>query len=177
MITLERITQPEHPLYARAMELYKLSFPDHEQREPASQARILHDEDYHFTLVRDEGRFLGIALYWEMPEARYLEHFCILPEARNGGCGRQVLSLLQQTGRPLILEIDPPVEEISRRRKGFYERCGFVENPFPHVHPPYHPENSGHPLQVLSSPRCLTREEYEMFAAYLRSRVMAGAFA
>ena len=89
MITLERITQPEHPLYARAMELYKISFPDHEQREPASQARILQDEDYHFTLVRDEGRFLGIALYWEMPEARYLEHFCILPEARNGGCGRQ----------------------------------------------------------------------------------------
>ena len=28
-------------------------------------------------------------------------------------------------------------ESISQRRKGFYEWCGFVENPYPHVHPAY----------------------------------------
>ena len=29
----------------------------------------------------------------------------------------------------MILEIDPPVDDISIRRRGFYERSGFVENP------------------------------------------------
>ena len=39
-------------------------------------------------------------------------------------------------------EIDPPTGDISRRRKGFYERGGFVENPYPHIRPPYHATGS-----------------------------------
>ena len=39
----ERITSAQHPLYAQAMEVYRNSFPPHEQREAASQERILHD--------------------------------------------------------------------------------------------------------------------------------------
>lgn len=38
----------------------------------------------------------------------YIEHFCILPKT-------------------LMLEIDPPKDDISKRRKGFYERSGFTE--------------------------------------------------
>jgi len=45
------------------------------------------------------------------------------------------------------------VDEIARRRKGFYERCGYAENPYPHVHPPYHCGNKGHELVVMSAPR------------------------
>ena len=54
----ERITSAQHPLYAQAMEVYRNSFPSHEQREAASQERILHDSAYHFT-VRRAGAVLG----------------------------------------------------------------------------------------------------------------------
>ena len=73
----------------------------------------------------------------------------------------------------MVLEIDPPVDEIARRRQGFYQRCGFAVNPYPHVHPPYRPEYPGHELVVLSSPRALPPAEYGAFACYLSAVVMA----
>ena len=51
----ERITSAQHPLYAQAMEVYRNSFPSHEQREAASQERILHDSTYHFTGMCSSG--------------------------------------------------------------------------------------------------------------------------
>ena len=137
-MNLERITSPLHPLYKQALELYQISFPFHEQREAFSQAAILHDDAYHFDLIYDAGTFVGLVLYWESLDYIYIEHFCILPEMRNKQYGRRALSLLKMRQKTLILEIDPPIDAISVRRKGFYERCGFVENPYPHIHPPYH---------------------------------------
>ena len=105
----------------------------------------------------------------------YVEHFCILPELRGMGCGRRALELLQGMGKRIVLEIDPPEDAIAVRRKGFYERCGFVANPYPHIHPPYHRGNGGHALVVMSWPGALPPKEYSAFAQYLQSRVMDGA--
>ncbi len=170
-MNFERIASTENPFYADAVNLYKISFPIHEQREEASQNEILTNADYHFDVVCDNGKLIGEILYWDIGDFRYIEHFCILPSMRNQHYGQRILSALQD--KSLILEIDPPIDAISQRRKGFYERCGFVENPYPHTHPPYHKGNSGHDLVVMSAPRILTPEEYEIFGQALRSVVMA----
>ena len=170
----ERITTPEHPLYTDAITLYKISFPYHEQRETASQTAILRHPDYHFDAVCDGGAFVGEILYWDIGDALYIEHFCVLPSMRNKHYGQKILAALQDS--PLILEIDQTVDEISRRRKGFYERCGFLENPYPHTHPPYHAGTPGHDLVVMSSPKALTPEEYETFRRALCDMVMCRAF-
>ena len=174
MLEFTRITAPEHPLYTPAAELYSISFPPHEQREAASQTAILRHPAYHFDAVCDGGAFVGEILYWDIGDFLYIEHFCVLPSQRNRRYGQKILAALQS--RRLILEIDPPVDAISQRRKGFYERCGFVENPYPHVHPPYHKGNAGHELVVMSSPRALTEEEFETFRRALCGTVMANAF-
>ena len=171
----ERITDARYPMYRTAIELYQKSFPLHEQREKTSQERILRHPDYHFTLVYDEKVLVGLVLYWEAAFL-YVEHFCILPELRNRHYGQRILAELGKQGKTIILEIDPPVDEISARRKGFYERCGFAENPYPHVHPPYHQENRGHELVVMSCPKEITPEEYDAFSEYLNGEVMEGAF-
>lgn len=44
-----RITKTGSELYTKAMELYKISFPEHEQRLPASQAEIIGNNAYHLT--------------------------------------------------------------------------------------------------------------------------------
>ena len=79
---------------------------------------------------------------------------------------------MRKRASPPSLEIDPPVDAVSRRRQTFYERAGFFANPHPHIHPPYRPENSGHALVVMSRPRLLTEDEYAAFAAYLAGVVM-----
>ena len=37
---LERVINPSHPMYFKALKLYQISFPYHEQREEFSQEKI-----------------------------------------------------------------------------------------------------------------------------------------
>lgn len=167
-----RLTQESDARYGPAMALYAASFPLHEQRLPASQAAALAHMDYHFDLIYESDAFAGLLLYWETADFLYVEHFCMLPTLRGQGGGARALDCLAQRGKPVILEIDPPVDEISQRRRGFYLRSGFCENPFAHVHPPYRQAYPGHALVVLSQPQPLTEDGYRAFAAYLQDTVM-----
>ena len=171
---IKRITHTSDPLYEKALALYQISFPAHEQRELLSQQQILQQSDYHFDVVCTGGEFVGEILYWNIGGAFYIEHFCVLPAMRNRHYGQRILHAYQKT--PLILEIDPPADDISFRRKGFYERCGFAENPYPHVHPPYHKGNRGHELVVMSCPEEITQEAYNAFDKYLEREVMRDVF-
>lgn len=176
-MNLERITTSSHAMYLPALDLYRKSFPFHEQREAASQAAILTDNAYHFDLIWDDNTFAGLILYWETSDFVYVEHLCISPEMRGCGYGQQVLSLLQKRHKTIFLEIDPPIDAISIRRKGFYQRCGFVENPYPHIHPPYHKHHQGHSLVLMSHPHPVSPQEYDCFQTYLKTRIMDRAFA
>lgn len=168
----ERLRTTESPEYPEAMELYKLSFPFHEQREAASQARIMGHEEYQFNRIKQKDEWVGLMLCWETEDFVYVEHFCILPAMRNKGYGEKALRLLTRRGKPVILEIDPPVDEISMRRKGFYERAEFNPNRWEHEHPAYHAGFSAHRLVVMSYPDVLSGEQYQEFARYLKAVVM-----
>ena len=109
--------------------------------------------EYRFTLLEEDGRLLGILLYWEGPGFRYVEHFAIAPELRGGGAGSRILAEFTGQGVPVILEIDPPVDGVSIRRKGFYLRCGFRENPFPPRPSPLPGRIPGTPLGDAVRPR------------------------
>lgn len=167
-----RLESADDEMFSQARALYLKSFPLHEQREEASQREILGDSDYRFALIYDGEIFVGLLLCWEAPSFIYVEHFCVDPQLRNRRYGERALALLGERGKTVILEIDPPVEEMSIRRRGFYERAGFRENSFAHVHPPYHQGYSGHALTVMSYPKALSQVEYDSFCQYLQSRVM-----
>lgn len=177
MMRTERLTDAAHPLYEEALALYRASFPAHEQREAASQAAILRDPAYHFELLWEDDCFAGLLLYWDGPDMAYVEHFCIQPALRGQGCGARALTLLAARVPRIVLEIDPPVDAISVRRQGFYTRCGFCSNPYPHVHPPYHAHTAGHKLVVLSAPAALPQADYQRFARFLTDHVMRDAYA
>ena len=168
-----RLTDPADAEFETAFALYEVSFPIHEQRTRAAQAVRLSHPEYRYTLLHEGKQFQGILLYWEGPGFRYVEHFAIAPELRGGGVGARALAELCSQGTPVILEIDPPVDEISIRRQHFYERCGFAKNPFPHAHPPYRKNFQGHPLVVMSAPEALSQEAYDRFAQYLQHTVMS----
>lgn len=175
-MNFERVTHTDHPMYPSAMALYASSFPSHERREVPSQTAILRDPEYHFDLVYDGDSFVGLMLYWETESYIYIEHFCILPEARNNQYGRKTLAALKAKDKMLILEIDPPVDAISLRRKGFYERCGFVQNRYRHIHPPYHSGACGHELLLMTYPERIMEPQYHEFTQYLCHSVMHQAF-
>lgn len=169
-----RLTAAGGEAYQKALALYEGSFPLHEQREASSQRAILEEDAYHFDLIFDGDIWAGILLYWDAGDFLYVEHFAILPQLRGRQYGQRALELLRAKGKTVILEIDPPVDDVSIRRRGFYERAGYTANPFAHVHPPYRAGFAGHPLVVMSCPQALTQAAYSAFARYLADVVMAG---
>ena len=162
-VKFERLRTSENKLYYKAMELYKISFPFHEQRKSSLQAEILKNKEYQFNII----------LCWETDNFIYVEHFCIFPEMRNNRYGQRALELLNKKGKTIILEIDLPIDEISIYRKAFYERVKYKTNNYEHIHPPYHEKFNGHNLIVMSYPEKLSKMEYDKFNHYLRNNVMS----
>lgn len=97
----------------------------------------------------------------------------LAPQLRGQSWGSRALREFLAEGDPVVLEIDPPEDPVSRRRKGFYEGLGLVSNPWPHIHPPYRLEFSGHALEVMTFPGGWDEGQYRRFARYLDETVMA----
>lgn len=171
-MNFERLRTNEGELFSKALELYTVSFPLHERRKFSSQTAIMGDEEYHFNLIYDKSEWVGIILCWETVNFIYVEHFCTLPEMRSKRYGQKALELLNCRGKKVILEIDPPIDEVSRHRKAFYERVNYKANDFAHVHLPYREAFTGHSLVVMSYPERLSKMEYDEFNLYLRKTVM-----
>lgn len=155
--------------------LYEQSFPLHEQRLLRDQLDALRHPEYHCCAVEENGALCGLLWYWEAASFLYVEHFAILPERRGQGDGSRALRRLRQSPKQVILEIDPPEDEVSLRRRDFYLRAGFCENAAQHIHPSYRKACAPHRLTLLSAPAPLEQVEIEAFQSYLRETVMVFA--
>ena len=143
---LIRLRDSRGKIFDTAMKLYEKSFPKYERRSYDAQQRAMYDEQYHFDLIYDEGEFIGEVLYWDTDSFIYIEHFC-------------------------ILEIDPPKDEISVRRRGFYERNGFKLNDFEHFAPAYTRGGSDFELKIMTYPGKISKELYDDFYEFLCAKV------
>ena len=105
----ERLTNEKHEMYKKALELYSISFPSHEQRDIVSQTKILNDDDYYFNLIYDEEAFVGLALCWETKSFVYVEHFCIYLKCEIKNTDKRCCSFFARTGGWLFLKLILPL--------------------------------------------------------------------
>ena len=139
MITLFRLTQTDTREYRFMEELLTAAFPPEEYRELGELRRLTCGRPvFHNNLICDDDRPVGLVTFWDFGDFHYIEHFATLPAMRNKGYGHRVLELLGERLRtPLVLEAELPVEELARRRVGFYARQGFRTWPHDYRQPPY----------------------------------------
>jgi len=76
-----------------------------------------------------------------------------------------------QREKPLILEIELPEDEITCRRKHFYERNGLCAQPYRHVQLPFQGGGPIVPLVIMSN-RNLSAQQCRAFQQYLLNRVV-----
>ena len=157
--------------FADAFNLYESAFPKDERREMEEQNRVLKKSDYHFDLMLENDSLLGIMLYWEMDEIIFLEHFTTKKELRGKGLGKEALSLLKAKGKTVLLEIEPPTDELTNRRYEFYKRNGFIMNPYYHIQAKYHLGDADLELKILSYPKTLTTDQYLEFYEYMLKEI------
>lgn len=142
-----------HTSYPFVEHLMRESFPPAERRTEEEQRQITDGEErFRCLLITDGPLRVGLITLWDLPGFTYVEHLATSPDVRNKGYGKLIMEYLASYVHGMILlEVEPPENEMSRRRIGFYERCGFILHPYEYLQPPYHPDGSPFPLRIMTA--------------------------
>jgi ribosomal protein S18 acetylase RimI-like enzyme len=151
MISIQRIQTTDKNSYCFAEKLLITAFPKEERRELSLQREYTdHNKHFHNNILLADNEPVGFISYWDFDEFLYVEHFAIDETKRSGGYGQQVLSALKEkVQRPIVLEVEMPENEISKRRIGFYQRQGFRLWENEYQQPPYREGDGYLPMLLM----------------------------
>ena len=138
--------------WAEAWDLYEESFPRCERWNAQGYDRAFGDPRFEADGIWRGEEFIGILFHWNAGAYRYVEHLAVSPALRGQNMGSKALTAFCRKVGRVILEIDPPVDDISIRRRHFYERLGFVANPYEYIHPSFRKPFTPHQLILMSYP-------------------------
>jgi len=152
MITIERISTKDVAHYEFVENLLITSFPQEERRELEDQRDFTDNNPlFHVRIILDDNKPVGLITYWDFDDFYYIEHFAVSPEARNGGYGKKVLTLLDDhLTKPIVLEVEEPCDEMSIRRVGFYTRMGYQMWERAYLQPPYRKGEGFLPMFIMA---------------------------
>ena len=149
------LTVKDYPAF---LKLYNETFPADERRlfknaeHVANFVRLKGGKFAGF--VYDDGGddFLAFLTYWKFENYVYIEHFAVDPAHRSKNIGRMMLNHLFGTvGENVLIEVEKPTDDESRRRISFYEKNGFrLREDINYVQPPYSPEQSGVEMLLMT---------------------------
>lgn len=177
MLQVTRMRNAGEPGFAGVWELYRESFPRQERRPFRFHAEAMEREE-DFVCLRlhggtDPAVADGLLFYWHLPQgALYVEHLAIAASKRGQGWGYAALQYLESMGKPIILEIEPVVDDATRRRLRFYESAGYVRLPYPHAQLPFRRGGSPVPMELLCLRQAMPAAEVSSFQHYLQSHIM-----
>lgn len=109
-----------------------VDFPPSELKPLRAMLRMMDQGIYEALLVQEDGETLGYALVWLSPDRTggLVDYLGVLRGKRNGGLGGRILELLAARYGQIFGEAEAPdtgdaaVDDLRRRRIGFYERNG-----------------------------------------------------
>lgn len=173
MSELHRIKSLTDPWYERFQNIYSVSFPLFEQRNEKQQEYALGYDHYYLECGIENQTILYFVAYWDYKDYIYIEHFAVNPDCRGLNIGTVALqNMVREKKKLILLEIDPLNTELALKRYRFYRKLGFVENDYPHFHPPYDHRFPAHELLVLSLEKPLEKSLYEKFYRDLCDEIM-----
>lgn len=168
------VNNQSHPLFESVWSTYECSFPEFEKRVKRDQIKVLEDNRYKVYAILDNKDYVGFITIWDFDKYCFIEHFAIDPINRGKSYGKEIIKKIQSlySNRIVILEIDPPIDDISKRRLKFYEGLGFIISDLHHLNLPYRKGGEGHRLYIMTFPNPITQDEYEAFNDFLYTEVI-----
>ena len=164
---------PSFETFSKAYALLEVSFPPSERRSFLNQQLLFQKKpSYEMMLNQDETSVNALLTLWHFPRFIFAEHLAVSPNLRGQGHGSELVKkyLLSQN-LPAILEVELPENNLARRRIEFYKRLGFALNTYPYRQPPYEKGQAPLSLYLMSYPKELSKEEYEMVCENLYQTV------
>lgn len=144
--------------WAEARRIYEESFPRCERRADADYDAALADPRFTADAIRLDGRIVGILYHWRGEGFRYIEYLAFDPAMRGRNLGTRALeAFCAADPAPVILEIEPPVDVPTRRRRDFYARRAPAAEPPGEAHarrsPPFRGLREGTRAPLLGARR------------------------
>jgi GNAT superfamily N-acetyltransferase len=133
-------------------DIYELSFPADERRMfdlVVEMART--NPDFTLYEILRDNEPVGLFSTWNTDGFVFVEHFAISEKYRGWGIGQQVIeSWLAGQTQPVVLEVERPDDDLSRRRIRFYERTGFRLWPVNYIQPAYSIDRNPAPMHLMT---------------------------
>jgi len=151
MISIQRIHTTDKEYYCFVENLFTKSFPKKERRDIALQREYTDSNNlFYNNILLAENEPVGFISYWNLGKFFYIEHFAIHETIRNHKYGQKALCSLEAMLKgPIILEVELPEDEISKRRINFYQRQGFQLWENEYMQPPYREGDNYLPMKLM----------------------------
>lgn len=172
-LTILPVHENGDPILLKVEKTYNDSFPEEERRDFILVKELLKENPYFklYALLKDE-TYAGFITIWQWENFAYVEHFAIDEAARNGGIGGRALSqFIGQLDKPIVLEVEMPTDEMSRRRIGFYERLGFKLDENHYKQPPYRSGDDWLEMRLMSIGDINLDESFEEIKSCIHKHV------
>ena len=127
--------------------------------------------NFHNNIIFDDDLPVGFITYWDFDSFYYVEHFATNPALRNGGYGKRTLEYLcNYLKRPIVLEVERPIEEMAKRRISFINvkalRCGEKD----YSQPPYKPGDDFLPMYLMVHGELDCEKDFETIKKRIHKR-------
>ncbi|MDR2979981.1 MAG: GNAT family N-acetyltransferase [Bacteroidales bacterium] len=138
-------------------ELMEKVFPPVERRSKEDASQIFTTVPcYHAMGLKKDGKVTAFIAYWLFEDICFVDHLAVDDSLRGQGIGSEIMRyLVENTASTVVLEVEPPEDEISRKRIRFYEKIGFHLNTFSYIQPSMQPGQPEIPLMIMSYPHGL----------------------
>lgn len=149
------------------------SFPESEYRTYEKQLKLLELNEYKIFTKYDENKNLvAFAAIWDFPKFVFIEHLAVSPLCRGGGIGTNFMKeLIENYDKKVILEIEPPQNEISIKRFKFYKRLGFHICKYEYYQAPLRSGQKKLRLDLMSYPAPLDKNSFDYINNYIHEYV------
>lgn len=143
-----------------------------ERRTLFADKRALNKPNFKQCYITKNNNNIGYICYWDLGEFIFIEHFAIFKEIRCQGNGTKFFKwFAENQTKPIIFEVDTPVNEISKRRIKFYNNLGFVLNKYNYIQPAYRLLGKSVPMSIMSQNKELSKNEYNTYVAQIYKNV------
>lgn len=148
-------TTEKHVL-SQVRTLMEEAFPPSERRAWKDFEQLLSSEPrFTLFLLYREDSLLGFFTLWDLDFFFYGEHFALFPSRRGSGMGQvfleKICAYARERQKPLVLEVERPEDELTRRRLEFYLRNSFSLLSREYIQPSYALNSPEVPMYLLGT--------------------------
>ena len=159
--------------FEEVFKLMEKSFPKDEYRTKENQKKLLKNPMYKLDVKTDKsGKTIAFLASWDFPKFTFIEHLAVDPSWRGKGTGSKIMKdFIKNSKKPIVLEIEIPNDEISIKRKNFYEKLGFKLNNHEYYQLPLRKGDKPMKLNLMSYPNEIPDETFEIIENIIQSYV------